>query len=289
MKLLLKSIFSLIGIAVLAIGFGTINVSAETSGETSGTVKSIREEIQNIREEQQMTVKNEVQAGKTNIEAIKDTVKTTKTSEKALVQNLRDVKNSATSTALRLEISNQIRERLQLLKDLSTTTKKQIEDERESVRKRVEAIRTATEAKIRAQKTAIKETLQEGAVERIRTHIGKIVTNLNHRLEILTGIANKINSRITKLETQNLDQSEAKTQLNNALSQIEQIRNKIPSITTASDEALKTDLPKSTLEVAKTQAKEIEALIKTARETLVKALTSIQNSLGENPVTNENQ
>lgn len=194
------------------------------------------------------------------------------------------------------ERNNAIRKRIENTADnaaeRTVEAKNLLEDKRNTLQER----RSEVKEKLIEKKEERKKNLNEKTKERILAYTERIIKRLNIALDRFEKIAERVDSRISKLEEKfsddrGIDLSGAKVLLNVANEKIAEARNNISSIRDLATNAINTDNPKESFtEVQKFIKSAIDSL-KDAHRALVEAIKAVKAGVGapsSNTTTNEN-
>ncbi len=296
MKNILK--MSVMGITATIIALGSFAVIAFAQESSTGAISpqntNIKEEIQKLQEERKTAVEMEKQ----KIENIREIKKSQAELERSKIKDLRDTRKLATSTtnkkAIQKQIENEreaVKQRMELVRETAKNNfeieKQKIENIRESTKTKIETLRANLIKRAKNKKEDITERLRGGTTTAniITNRVENIVQTLNKKTEILNTVAIRIDGRIAKMEAQGIDMTEAKTHLAEGRADLSKAKDLILGITATAEEALKTNIPKTAFEIARTAIKNAEEAVKSAHKHFNLAVVTIKNKIeksGEN-------
>ena len=153
-----------------------------------------------------------------------------------------------------------------------------------------ETIKDEIEAKRESIKNSVEERRQN-AVDKIKERVDQFVQNVVNRYEAaisrLEKLADRIDSRIAKMEADKIDVTKAKELMVKAKAKIEIAKTSIIGITTTiSTNATTTALMKEEFKIIKTQVEKAKEDIKTAHAVLVDVVKNLKP--GQNKLETEN-
>jgi len=171
------------------------------------------------------------------------------------------------------------------------------------------AIKSTIKSEIDAQKAALKNSVEEAkqnATDKIKTQIDQFVQNIINRFDAATArlgkLADRIDSRMAKMEAQKIDVSKAKSLMVVARVKLETARISVISISLPADVASSTVSStiaslREDFKIVKTQIEKAKTDIKAAQAALVDVVNSLKpgdeklkkNSLATTTATTTNQ
>lgn len=178
--------------------------------------------------------------------------------------------------------SNSLRDRLEQHREDRV---ERMEDHREDMEERMEDRKEQVEDRKEERHKRLEEQLRN----RIDTILNMIMNRLRAAQRRLTHIADRIASRIEKIEEEtDLDLSEAKGFVADANAEVDAAAEKITDLEEAIDLALDSDTPREDLRgTVRTLLDEIKVHFKTARNLLRQAVSSIKSQLPERDALDE--
>ena len=176
---------------------------------------------------------------------------------------------STTSTTTRASIKTEIEKRREEAKNKIDQNKQEFELRKEEIKQGMETKREELKQKVEERKQMIDSKIEE----RLSKFISKLEERFNSAIERLEILVTRIESRIAKMDEEDIDTTKAKELLTEAKGKIEIAKTSILAIGTKADEVLAGDTRalypelKTVVEKAKSDIKSAhEALINVVRE-----------------------
>lgn len=178
----------------------------------------------------------------------------------------------------------ELEERKEELKNQFEAKKTEIEQRREEIKDQIEVRKTEMEQKREEVKNKIEEK-KEAALIKIQERLNKFVTNIKERftaaIERLETLASRIDSRIVKMEAENIDVTKAKELMAVAKIKIETAKTSIAGIdlesqVIVSSAATTTAAFKGDFQILKNQVGQAKKDIKAAHAALVDVVNNLK-------------
>ncbi len=200
---------------------------------------------------------------------------------------------SGTSTEARLRAKAELDLRKKELEERRESLKEEMEEKRENLKKEMEEKREGAKEELETRKETLKDKMEErkdGALTKIQERLKKFNENVIERFEAaverLEKLAQRIDSRIAKMEAENIDVKGAKDLMVVAKLKIETAKTSISGIdfeseVIASSTATTTVAFKKDFESLKLQIEKAKTDIKAAHAALVDVINSLKPGLNK--------
>jgi exonuclease VII small subunit len=161
------------------------------------------------------------------------------------------------------------------IQNLRASTTDRVTDVRENLQDRAEELREDREEK----RDVRRAELSEKRKDRIRAYMERMLKRFRAAIARLSKLADRIESRIVKLEERDLDLSDAKTLLAEGRVEIVNAETGLASVMPALEEALAGNEPKEAFQKVREILSAVKQDIKDAHAKLVEAIRAIKASL----------
>lgn len=193
-----------------------------------------------------------------------------------------------TSTEARIKAKAELEVRRKEMEERRETLKNEMEEKRETLKDEMEQKRETIKGEIENKRESIKDEVEkrrENAIENIQNRLNKFVHNVTERfdaaIERLEKLASRIDGRITKMEAENIDVTNAKELMVVAKIKIETAKTSIAGLSLES-EVISSSTATTTVDIKedfqnlKNQVEKAKKDIKAAHAALVEVIRNLK-------------
>lgn len=195
-----------------------------------------------------------------------------------------------TQAERKAELQQKMDEQKAKLEEKKTEMQQKLEDRKATIQQNVDARKAEIETKkaeiqqridtrkaeIEQKKEDIKQKLSERRQQVITAYGERMEKRLYAALDRLSKLADRIDSRVAKLDPKKFDTTTATNKIAEARAQIEILKTEIAALSTSLEEVTVSDDPQSTFAATKTDIEAVKNKIKAVHTLLVEAVASLR-------------